>query len=142
MLNLLVAAIISDYQEMQDDVDNQTMLFMAEYVIQVETYRNVMLKTPFSGLSKWLKTRSRVPDNMECCPHEVCNNQQNGYETNCQKIPIPQIRVNHHKFNSTTEAKKQKSLFIRLVSLRNRMQNDGEECCDYHKSMEREQALF
>merc|ERR1719469_1725317 len=42
MINLLVAAIISDYQTMKDSVDMENLYFIAEYIIEVGEIRRLI----------------------------------------------------------------------------------------------------
>merc|ERR1719319_619097 len=105
MINLLVAAIISDYDAMKDEVDEENLYFIAEYMIEREKCERVTqrwLQNHFQMLQNtlpdWILKMILTPDEkrkafvLQYCPHLIC---KCGLEV--ERLPIPRpgsIRYN------------------------------------------------
>jgi len=134
MINLLVAAIISDYQNMKISVDMENLCFIAEYIIEAEERQrlNYQMCSLFSCTMSLYNFFVNDYDNemiIEHCPHLIC-------KSNPCLPPLP-IAKPGWSYNPTSEAGEREPLLLRLLEIRkgkekNKTEDDGEGLCEYH----------
>merc|ERR1740139_486139 len=83
--NLLVAAILNDYNEMMEEVGMENLYFITEYIIEQGEYERSMLCEVVKCLMPMLECCSHphFEDKMEFCPHLICR------EKTCKLDPLP-----------------------------------------------------
>jgi len=124
MINLLVAAIISDFNKMKDEVDEENLYFIAEYIIEVEKYSRKLEDFILSVFGKQTYKLEEKCEHfkLKYCPHLICNNCEN-----CEPLPIP--RPGSLRCNPAMEANERNPLLYQLLEIRERSKN----LCEYHK---------
>merc|ERR550519_2620740 len=151
MINLLVAAIINDYNQMKDEVAEENLRFIAEYVIEFERIVKKLEKyfKPeetddydnfcnrewikkfkeyfFKLLSKLGLTDTTKDFRLAYCPHLVCRN--------CVLEPLPIPRPGTHRSKPAMEANERNPLLLQILS---NLEKKGtkESLCGEHKEME------
>lgn len=124
MINLLVAAIISDYNKMKDEVDEENMLFIAEYIIEFER----ILKN-ITFLENFFTTKKETGKDfvLTYCPHLIC--------TNCtwEQLPVP--RPGTFRYNPAVEANERNPLLHQILSIQEKRATQDSLCLD-HKELE------
>jgi len=139
MINLLVAAIINDYQIMKDSVDMENLYFITEYIVEVGEIRRLIyhfIQKHNCGkifiLMRLCDTLEKMKDikKMTYCPHLICNSDE------CKIEPLP-IAKPGWKYNQATEASEREPLLLRLLEIRKGnkkyKKEDEENFCYYHK---------
>jgi len=137
LVNLLVAAVISDYETMKDNVDIENLYFIAEYIVEEEMYKGNFshncslhcLKTTLKTTLDYIKNiknknvtnknglsevKSEFKGTLEYCPHLICNNDV------CQLAPLPIPRPGVARYNPEREANEMEPLYLRLFEIRGR----------------------
>jgi len=131
MVNLLVAAIISDYQKMKEEGKIETLYFIAEYIVEEEEYD---YKINISKIMTILCLNIGMDDEdkgvLEYCPRLICNN--------CKMEPLPIPRPGVARCNAALEAAEREPLLSKLLELR------GSETgmCKYHDETSGDVFLF
>merc|ERR1712241_1154540 len=124
MINLLVAAIITDYNKMKDEVDEENLYFIAEYIIEIETQKHNLLKLIQKALklSRRNKAKKTAKDfKLTYCPHLVCNN--------CKMEPLPLPRPGSIRYSPVMEANDRNPLLHEILEKR----KARELLCEDHK---------
>jgi len=126
LINLLVAAIISDYNALKEEVDEENLYFIAEYLIEVEKYQRRAEKSLPESLFKFLYpstlvNREDFKVQEDYCPHLICNN--------CSMEPLPIPRPGTARFNPAKEANQRRPILGRLLEIC----GINENLCAYHR---------
>lgn len=160
MVNLLVAAIINDYEKMMEEVGMENLYFITEYIIEqgeferssfCEALRQALqpLKMGDGERNLWygktwtiqmLLCQYLFPTELEksekiieFCPHLICS------QRTCQMDPLPIPRPGCWRYSPEMEANERKPLLFKLLEIRkgyNWLLEEKEESqneCDYHK---------
>jgi len=145
MINLLVAAIINDYQTMKDSVDMENLYFITEYIIEVGEIRRSM----YHIFQKYNKIKILIPiyntfidlydSFVSLCVKPCLNHGGKSYPKNgdieenmkkitycphlicnsdeCKMYPLP-IAKPGWSYNKTMEAGEREPLLLRLLEIR------------------------
>jgi len=135
MINLLVAAIISDYEKMKVSVDMENLFFITEYIIE-EGEKEKFLYQMFKNNQIAMKFYNWIVNedfemSIKHCPHLICDSGV------CDTAPLP-IAKPGWSYNQAMEAGEREPLLLRLLEIRKGMEKNIKEeenvyVCDYHK---------
>lgn len=123
MINLLVAAIISDFNKMKDEVEEENLYFIAEYIIEIEKYSRKLEDCILSvcGRKRYKTAETWEQFKLKYCPHLICNE--------CEMEPLPIPRPGSLRYNPAMEANERNPLLYQLLEIKKRSEN----LCEYHK---------
>jgi len=141
MINLLVAAIISDYEKMKVSVDMENLFFITEYIIEVGEHEKLLYQMcenrPLAMKIFNVLVKKDDEKTLKYCPHLICNSDV------CDIDPLP-IAKPGWSYDLALEAGERKPLLLRLLEIRKGMEKNKKDeekekeeqegnLCPYHK---------